>query len=60
MALAMAFADTLRALNAMKAEGVVEEYAIAGAMAMAFWTEPVATYDLDVLVVLPGDGTCGA
>ena len=49
----MAFADTLRALNAMKAEGVVDEYAIAGAMAVAFWAEPVPTFDLDVLVELP-------
>jgi len=49
---AMAFADTLRVLNTMKAEGVVEEYAIAGAMAIVFWTEPVPTFDLDVLVEL--------
>jgi hypothetical protein len=49
----MAFAEALRALNAMKAEGVVEEYAIAGAMAIVFWTEPVSTWDLDVLVFLP-------
>jgi hypothetical protein len=49
----MAFADALRILNAMKAEGVVEEYAIAGAMALVFWTEPVPTWDLDVLVFLP-------
>jgi hypothetical protein len=49
----MAFADTLRVLNTMKAEGVVEEYAIAGAMAIVFWTEPVPTFDLDVLVLLP-------
>ena len=49
----MEFADTLRALNAMKAEGVIEEYGIAGAMAMVFWTEPVPTFDLDVLVLLP-------
>ncbi|HXB53987.1 MAG TPA: hypothetical protein VN461_04330 [Vicinamibacteria bacterium] len=49
----MAFADTLRALNNMKAEGVIEEYAIVGALAIVFWTEPVATYDLDVLVFLP-------
>ncbi len=49
----MAFADTLRALNTMKAEGVVEEYAVAGAMAIVFWTEPVPTFDLDVLVLLP-------
>jgi hypothetical protein len=49
----MAFSDTLRALNSMKAEGVVDEYAIAGAMALLFWTEPVPTFDLDVLVFLP-------
>jgi hypothetical protein len=49
----MAFADALRALNAMKAEGVVEEYAIVGAMAIVFWAEPVPTFDLDVLVLLP-------
>src|SRR5712692_8986786 len=53
MAAGMAFVDALRALNTMKAEGVVEEYAIAGAMALVFWTEPVSTYDLDVLVFLP-------
>lgn len=51
--LSMAFADTLRALNAVKADGVIEEYAIAGAMAILFWTEPVPTFDLDVLVFLP-------
>jgi len=49
----MAFADTLRAVNTMKAEGVIEEYGIAGAMAMVFWAEPVPTFDLDVLVLLP-------
>ena len=53
MTTGMAFADALRALNAMKAEGVIEEYAIAGAMALVFWTEPVPTFDLDVLVLLP-------
>lgn len=49
----MAFSDALRALNAMKADGVIEEYAVAGALAIVFWTEPVATYDLDVFVFLP-------
>jgi hypothetical protein len=49
----MAFADTLRSLNAMKADGVIQDYAIAGAMAMVFWAEPVPTFDLDVLVLLP-------
>lgn len=54
MAANMAFPDALRALTAIKTDGVIEEYAIAGAMAMVFWTEPVPTFDLDVLVLLPG------
>ena len=40
----------------MRDEGVVEDYAVAGAMAILFWTEPVPTFDLDVLVFLPGSG----
>lgn len=47
------FADALRALNSMKSDAIIEDYAVAGAMALTFWSEPVATYDLDVLVVLP-------
>lgn len=35
---------------------MIDEYAIAGAMALVFWTEPVPTYDLDVLVFLPSTG----
>jgi len=55
------FADALRVLNDMKRAGVVEDYAVAGAMAMAFWAEPIPTYDLDVLVFIPGDeATIGA
>jgi len=49
------FAEALRVLNDMKDAGVVEDYAVAGAMAMMFWAEPIPTYDLDVLVLLPGD-----
>jgi len=48
------FADALRVLNDMKQARVVEDYAVAGAMAMVFWTEPVPTFDLDVLVFLSG------
>lgn len=46
------FADVLRLLERMKEEGVVADYAIAGAMAANFWDEAVATQDLDVVVVL--------
>jgi hypothetical protein len=49
------FADALRVLNDMKRAGVVEDYAVAGAMALVFWTEAIPTFDLDVLVFLPGD-----
>jgi len=47
------FQKAVRALNELRDEGVVEEYAIAGGLAIVFWAEPVATYDLDVLVFLP-------
>jgi hypothetical protein len=47
------FRDALLVLSSMKGEGVIEDYAVAGAMAMLFWAEPVPTYDLDVLVLLP-------
>jgi hypothetical protein len=47
------FAIALAALNDMKTAGVVKDYAVSGAMALVFWTEPVATYDLEVLVWLP-------
>jgi len=49
------FADALRVINGMKGDGVVEDYAIAGAMALVFWIEPIPTFDLDFLVFLPGD-----
>ena len=49
----MGFAEALKTVNQMKEAGVLREYAVGGAMALVFWTEPVATYDLDVLVKLP-------
>jgi|SRR2546428_10063146 len=49
------FADALRVLNDMKGSGVVEDYAVAGALAMVFWAAPIPTYDLHVLVFLPGN-----
>lgn len=47
------FTEALRALNTLVDDGVLRDYAVAGAMAMIFWAEPVPTYDLDVLVFLP-------
>ena len=40
-------------LNAPEWDGLLVRYAIAGAMGATFYVEPVLTFDLDVLVVLP-------
>jgi hypothetical protein len=47
-------ADALRVLNELEHEGVIETYAIGGAMAMLSWAEPTVTFDLDVFVLPPG------
>ncbi|MEO8197625.1 MAG: hypothetical protein ABI689_13000 [Thermoanaerobaculia bacterium] len=44
---------TLRVLRDLENEGVLERYAIGGAMAATFYCEPLATFDLDVFVILP-------
>src|SRR5437762_4511882 len=44
---------TLEILNELEKEGVFSRYAIGGAMAATFYTEPFLTFDLDVFVVLP-------
>jgi hypothetical protein len=41
-------------LNEMQAAGVITNYALFGATAQMRYTEPVATLDADVLVMLPG------
>jgi hypothetical protein len=49
------FGDALKVLARMKADRVVEDYAVGGAMAVSFWTEPIATQDLDVIVTVAAD-----
>jgi hypothetical protein len=46
---------TLQVLNELERDGVVERYAIGGAMAATFYVEPLLTFDLDVFVILPQD-----
>ena len=49
---------TLRVLDDLKRAGVIAEYAIGGAMAAIFYTEPILTFDLDVFVRFSeGDST---
>lgn len=42
---------TLQVLNRLEADGVIERYAIGGAIAATFYVEPVSTFDLDVFFV---------
>lgn len=49
----MSFRDAIEAVSRLQDDGIVTVYAVGGAIAMVFWSEPVATYDLDVFVLLP-------
>lgn len=42
--------DTIAAINQMQADGVVERYAIGGAVGATFYLEPVATLDVDIFI----------
>jgi hypothetical protein len=44
---------TLQVLNELEREGVLDRYAIGGAMGATFYVEPLLTFDLDVFVILP-------
>ncbi|MDQ2665848.1 MAG: hypothetical protein M3Z05_07540 [Gemmatimonadota bacterium] len=46
----MRIQDVLLALAGMEADGVVDRYAIGGAVGATFYLEPVATLDVDVFV----------
>jgi hypothetical protein len=47
------FKDVFLDLNQLVRDGVIQSYAIAGATAFLFYSEPVLTYDLDVFIFLP-------
>jgi len=44
---------TLKVLNALEENRVIERYAIGGGIAVTFHAEPILTYDLDAFVLLP-------
>ena len=46
----MSIAKTLQVLNQMVVDGIVEHYAIAGAVAALNYIEPSVTEDLDILI----------
>ena len=42
--------ETIAAINQMQADGIIECYAIGGAVGATFYLEPVATLDVDVFI----------
>jgi hypothetical protein len=44
--------DVLRTINQMQADGIIDRYAIGGAVGATFYLEPVSTLDVDVFVEL--------
>lgn len=46
----MAIKDAIQTINRMQSDGVIERYAIGGAVGATFYLEPVATLDVDVFV----------
>jgi hypothetical protein len=43
-------------INQMTADGIIENYALGGATAVIFYTEPIATEDVDIFVHLKAGG----
>lgn len=52
----MNFKRVFEIINQMQVEGIVERYAIGGAVGATFYLEPVATLDVDVFVVFRSSG----
>ena len=46
----MKIQEVIRTINQMQADGVIERYAIGGAVGATFYLEPVATLDVDIFV----------
>ena len=44
--------EVIAVVNQMQADGVIEPYAIGGAVGATFYLEPVATLDVDIFVVI--------
>jgi hypothetical protein len=42
--------ETIAAINRMKADGLIDRYAIGGAVGATFYLEPVATLDVHVFI----------
>ena len=47
--------NVLACLNNLVVKGIIQDYAIGGGYAAMYYDIPMTTYDLDVLVALPGE-----
>lgn len=48
---AIPLADVLRAANDLVTAGLIQDYALGGALAAIYYVEPFATYDADIIFV---------
>lgn len=55
----MSIVDVIVTINRMEADGIVDRYAIGGAVGATFYIEPAATEDVDVFVAFSGQPTHG-
>ncbi len=46
----MQIQEVIKTINQMQADGVIDRYAIGGAVGATFYLEPVATFDVDIFV----------
>src|SRR5215470_4555433 len=56
---AIPLADVLHAANELVSVGLIKDYALGGALAAIYYTEPVTTYDADI-IFLASDKTLSA
>lgn len=49
----MRLREVIEVLNQMQKDGVMDRYAIGGAVGATFYLEPVSTLDVDIFVTLP-------
>jgi hypothetical protein len=53
---AIPLADVLRAANELVTVGLIEDYALGGALAAIYYVEPFTTYDADIIFVAAEKG----
>lgn len=53
---AIPLAEVFRGANELVAAGLIEDYALGGALATIYYVEPFTTYDADIIFVAPEKG----